>query len=78
MNYTKYFPITREVICWKCWYWWKSIQFRISAHTTTNTMDTEATVNESIRMINAGCELALNTCPSRRGLENLQNMCRNH
>ena len=36
---------------------------RIQSMTTTNTMDTEATVNESIRMINAGCKLIANHCP---------------
>ena len=47
---------------------------RIQSMTTTNTMDTEATVNESIRMINAGCELVRITAPSRKEAENLQNI----
>jgi len=47
---------------------------RIQSMTTTNTMDTEATVNESIRMIKAGCELVRITAPSRKEAENLQNI----
>ena len=47
---------------------------RIQSMTTTNTMDTQATVNESIRMIKAGCELVRITAPSRKEAENLQNI----
>jgi (E)-4-hydroxy-3-methylbut-2-enyl-diphosphate synthase len=42
--------------------------------TTTDTMDTEATVAQSIRMINAGCELVRITAPSRKEAENLANI----
>ena len=47
---------------------------RVQSMTTTNTMDTIATVEESIRMIEAGCELVRITAPSRRDAENLQNI----
>jgi (E)-4-hydroxy-3-methylbut-2-enyl-diphosphate synthase len=39
--------------------------------TTTDTMDTEATVVQSIRMIDAGCELVRITAPSKKDAENL-------
>jgi len=40
--------------------------------TTTDTMDTEATVAQSIRMIEAGCELVRITAPSKKEAENLR------
>jgi len=45
---------------------------RLQSMTTTDTMDTEATVAQSIRMINAGCELVRITAPSKNEAENLQ------
>jgi (E)-4-hydroxy-3-methylbut-2-enyl-diphosphate synthase len=45
---------------------------RIQSMTTTNTMDTEATIAESIRMIDAGCELIRITAPSKKEAENLK------
>ena len=47
---------------------------RLQSMTTTNTMDTEATVAQSIRMIEAGCELVRITAPSKREAENLRNI----
>ena len=47
---------------------------RIQSMTTTDTMDTEATVSESIRMIDAGCELVRITAPSKKEAENLKNI----
>ena len=47
---------------------------RIQSMTTTNTMDTIATVEESIRMIEAGCELVRITAPSKKEAYNLQNI----
>jgi (E)-4-hydroxy-3-methylbut-2-enyl-diphosphate synthase len=44
---------------------------RLQSMTTTDTMDTEATVEQSIRMIEAGCELVRVTAPSKRDAENL-------
>ena len=44
---------------------------RVQSMTTTNTMDTEATIAQSIRMINAGCELVRITAPSQREAHNL-------
>ena len=48
--------------------------------TTTDTMDTKATVNQAIRMVNAGCELVRVTAPSTndaKNLENIRNQLRN-
>jgi (E)-4-hydroxy-3-methylbut-2-enyl-diphosphate synthase len=47
---------------------------RVQSMTTTDTMDTEATVAESIRMIEAGCELVRITAPSKKEAENLANI----
>jgi len=47
---------------------------RIQSMTTTNTMDTSATVEQSIRMIEAGCELVRITAPSIKEAENLKNI----
>ncbi|MDC2984559.1 (E)-4-hydroxy-3-methylbut-2-enyl-diphosphate synthase [Candidatus Marinimicrobia bacterium] len=47
---------------------------RVQSMTTTNTMDTIATVEQSIRMINAGCEYVRITAPGRKEAENLKNI----
>ena len=47
---------------------------RLQSMTTTNTMDTDATVAQSIRMIDAGCEIVRITAPSKREAENLLNI----
>ncbi|MCH2223176.1 MAG: (E)-4-hydroxy-3-methylbut-2-enyl-diphosphate synthase [Crocinitomicaceae bacterium] len=47
---------------------------RVQSMTTTDTMDTEASVEESIRMIDAGCELVRLTAPSKKDAENLRNI----
>ena len=47
---------------------------RIQSMTTTDTMNTEATIEESIRMIKAGCELVRITAPSKKEAENLKNI----
>lgn len=47
---------------------------RVQSMTTTDTMDTEATVAQSIRMIDAGCELVRITAPSKKEAENLANI----
>jgi (E)-4-hydroxy-3-methylbut-2-enyl-diphosphate synthase len=44
---------------------------RVQSMTTADTMDTEATVAESIRMIDVGCELVRITAPSKKEAENL-------
>ncbi|MBW4890980.1 (E)-4-hydroxy-3-methylbut-2-enyl-diphosphate synthase [Mucilaginibacter sp. HMF5004] len=44
---------------------------RIQSMTTTNTMDTLATVEQSIRMIDAGCEYVRITAPSIKEAQNL-------
>jgi (E)-4-hydroxy-3-methylbut-2-enyl-diphosphate synthase len=44
---------------------------RIQSMTTTNTMDTIATVEQTIRMVNAGCEYVRITAPSKLEAENL-------
>lgn len=45
---------------------------RIQSMTTTDTMDTLATVEQSIRMIEAGCELVRITAPSLNDAKNLE------
>jgi (E)-4-hydroxy-3-methylbut-2-enyl-diphosphate synthase len=47
---------------------------RVQSMTTTDTMDTVATVEQSIRMIDAGCELVRITAPSKKEAENLANI----
>lgn len=47
---------------------------RIQSMTTTDTMDTLATVEQSIRMIDAGCELVRITAPSLNDAKNLANI----
>ncbi len=44
---------------------------RIQSMTTTDTMDTEGSVAQSIRMIEAGCELVRITAPSKKEAQNL-------
>lgn len=45
---------------------------RVQSMTTTNTMDTQGTIEQSIRMIDAGCELVRITAPSMREAKNLE------
>lgn len=47
---------------------------RIQSMTTTDTMNTIATVEQSIRMIESGCELVRITAPSLNEAQNLQNI----
>lgn len=47
---------------------------RIQSMTTADTMDTQKSVDEAIRMINAGCELIRLTAPSKLEAENLANI----
>ncbi|MEP7265327.1 MAG: (E)-4-hydroxy-3-methylbut-2-enyl-diphosphate synthase [Bacteroidota bacterium] len=52
---------------------------RVQSMTTTDTMDTLATVEQSVRMIEAGCEYVRITAPSineARNLENIKNELR--
>ncbi len=47
---------------------------RVQTMTTTDTMDTEATVTQVIRCIEAGAELVRVTAPSKKEAENLANI----
>jgi len=47
---------------------------RLQSMTTTHTMDTKATVEQSIRMIEAGCEYVRITAPSIKEAQNLANI----
>lgn len=70
-NLTKYSRfLTREVMVGKLGVGGNN-PIRLQSMTTTNTMDTEATVAQSIRMIEAGCELVRITAPSKKEAENL-------
>ena len=44
---------------------------RVQSMTTTDTMDTAGSVEQSVRMIDAGCELVRLTAPSKREAENM-------
>lgn len=65
----KRFP-TREVKIGSLWLG-AHHPIRVQSMTTTDTMDTDATVAQSIRMIEAGCELVRITAPSKKEAENL-------
>jgi (E)-4-hydroxy-3-methylbut-2-enyl-diphosphate synthase len=47
---------------------------RVQSMTTTDTMDTKATVEQSIRMIEAGSELVRITAPALKEAKNLENI----
>jgi (E)-4-hydroxy-3-methylbut-2-enyl-diphosphate synthase len=47
---------------------------RVQSMTNTNTLDTESTVNQIIRMINAGCEYVRISTPGLKEAENLRNI----
>ena len=49
---------------------------RIQSMTTTNTMDADATVEQSVRMIHAGCEYVRITAPSNNEAKNLEKIKR--
>ncbi|HKG06494.1 MAG TPA: (E)-4-hydroxy-3-methylbut-2-enyl-diphosphate synthase [Pedobacter sp.] len=49
---------------------------RIQSMTTTDTMDTKATVAQTIRMVESGCEYVRITAPSMKEAENLANIKR--
>lgn len=49
---------------------------RLQSMTTTDTLDTKATVEQSIRMIEAGCEYVRITAPSLKEAQNLENIKR--
>jgi len=74
----KYCPSLTEYIRWET----REVQIgdvgiggvnpiRVQSMTTTDTMDTEGTVAQSIRMIEAGCEIVRITAPSVKDAENL-------
>lgn len=47
---------------------------RIQSMTTTDTMNTEATVDQTIRMVESGCEYVRITAPSLKDAKNLENI----
>ena len=47
---------------------------RIQSMTTTDTMDTNSTIDQAIRMVNSGCEFVRVTAPTPRAAENLRNI----
>ncbi|GAB4334300.1 MAG: 4-hydroxy-3-methylbut-2-en-1-yl diphosphate synthase [Flammeovirgaceae bacterium] len=47
---------------------------RVQSMTTTDTMDTLGTVEQTIRMVEAGCEYVRITAPSLKEAENLENI----
>ena len=63
--------LTREVKVGHLWIG-GSHPIRIQTMTTTDTMDTDATVAQCIRCIEAGAELVRITAPSKNEAENLK------
>jgi (E)-4-hydroxy-3-methylbut-2-enyl-diphosphate synthase len=63
--------VTREVTCGNVGIGGNN-PIRVQSMTTTDTMDTKATVAQSIRMIEAGCELVRITAPSINEAKNLE------
>lgn len=63
--------VTREVKCGDVGIGGNN-PIRVQSMTTTDTMDTAATVAQSIRMIEAGCELVRITAPSLNEAKNLE------
>jgi (E)-4-hydroxy-3-methylbut-2-enyl-diphosphate synthase len=63
--------LTREVMCGNVGIGGAN-PIRVQSMTTTDTMDTKATVAQSIRMIEAGCELVRITAPSMNEAKNLE------
>lgn len=47
-------------------------EIRIQSMTTTDTMDTMGSIEQSARMIDAGCEIVRLTAPSKKDAENLK------
>ena len=47
---------------------------RVQSMTTTDTLNVEETVAQSIRMIDAGCELVRITAPSKKEAESLKDI----
>ena len=47
---------------------------RVQSMTNTDTMDTQATVQQTLRLVEAGCELVRITAPDVRAAENLSNI----
>ncbi len=47
---------------------------RLQSMTTVDTMDTQGSIEQSIRMIEAGCELVRITAPSLKEAQNLENI----
>ncbi|HRP54268.1 MAG TPA: flavodoxin-dependent (E)-4-hydroxy-3-methylbut-2-enyl-diphosphate synthase, partial [Fluviicola sp.] len=65
--------LTREVKVGKIGFGGEN-PIRIQSMTTTDTMDTLQSVEQSIRIIEAGCELVRLTAPSKKEAENLKNI----
>ena len=47
---------------------------RVQSMTNTDTMDTQATVEQTLRMVEAGCELVRITAPDVKAAQNLYNI----
>jgi (E)-4-hydroxy-3-methylbut-2-enyl-diphosphate synthase len=47
---------------------------RVQSMTTVDTMDTQGSIDQSIRMIDAGCEIVRITAPSVKEAQNLENI----
>src|SRR4029079_19370134 len=47
---------------------------RLQSMTTTRTQDTESTVNQAVRLVEAGCEIVRITAPTEVDARNLKNI----
>ena len=47
---------------------------RVQSMTTVDTMDTQGSIEQAIRMIDAGCEIVRITAPSVKEAQNLENI----
>lgn len=47
---------------------------RVQSMTTTDTMDTEGTIAQAVRLVNVGCEIVRITTPQVKDAENLKNI----
>ena len=47
---------------------------RVQSMTNTDTMDTRATVEQTLRLVEAGCELVRITAPDVKAAQNLYNI----
>jgi (E)-4-hydroxy-3-methylbut-2-enyl-diphosphate synthase len=63
---------TRVGKYWRVFQWVENNPIRIQSMTTIDTMDTRGSVEQTIRMVEAGCEYVRITAPSIKEAQNLE------